>query len=144
MPVRPLTRSRADRKIAGVCVGLAAYLEVDVVLVRAAWACLSIVPGVLVGGVVVYAAAWILMPESTDLMVPPQVRQIRRSASDKKVAGICGGVADYYGVDATAVRLLWVAVSVVAGAVIGGVIAYLVAWLIIPAPTERLSPVAAV
>ena len=44
-------------------------------------------------------------------------------------------IAEYYGVDSTPVRLLWVILSIMFGACIGGVVAYLVAWLIIPAPS---------
>ena len=47
MPIRRLTRSRTDRKIGGVCTGLADYFEVDVVLVRAAWVVFSIFPGAI-------------------------------------------------------------------------------------------------
>lgn len=133
MAARRLTRSRADRKIAGVCAGLAAYFDVDVVLVRAAWVFLSIVPGALIGGVVVYLAAWLIVPEGTDLVAPTRERRLTRSASNRKIAGVCGGLAEYFDVDATAVRLIWVVLSIVGGAAIGGIIAYAVAWLIIPA-----------
>ena len=54
------------------------------------------------------------------------------SNTDRKIAGVCGGLAEYYGVDATPIRLLWIILSILCGAVIGGVLAYLVAWLIIP------------
>jgi phage shock protein PspC (stress-responsive transcriptional regulator) len=115
MTIRRLTRSRENGAIAGVCAGFADYLGVDVVLVRLLWVVLSIFPGAIVGGVIVYLA---------------------RSATDKKIAGICGGMAEYFGVDATPIRLLWVVLSIFCGAVIGGVIAYLVAWLIIPRATD--------
>ena len=136
MPVRRLTRSRTDRKIGGVCAGLADYFEVDVVLIRAAWVVFSIVPGAIIGGVLAYLAAWLLIPEGTERASAPQARQLTLSATDKKIAGICGGLAVYFGVDATAVRLLWVILSILGGAIIGGVIAYLLAWLIIPRPPD--------
>jgi phage shock protein C len=136
MVTRRLTRSRSDGKIAGVCAGLANYFEVDVVLVRAAWVVFSIVPGALIGGLLAYLAAWLVMPEATEPAAAPQVRRLTRSATDKKVAGVCGGLAEYFGVDATPVRLLWVILSILCGAVVGGVIAYLVAWLIIPRPHD--------
>ena len=132
MSVRRLTRSKTDRTIAGVCAGLADYFEVDVVLIRAAWVVLSIVPGAVVGGVLAYLAAWLLMPEATEPSPAPVGRRLWRSSSDQKIAGVCGGLAEYLGVDATAVRLLWAILSIFCGAVVGGVIAYLIAWLIIP------------
>jgi phage shock protein PspC (stress-responsive transcriptional regulator) len=146
MPVRRLTRSRSQASIAGVCAGLADYLDVDVVLVRAVWVILSIVPGAIVGGVLAYLAAWLVMPEATEPEPAPEGKRLTRSTTDKKIAGVCGGVAEYFGVDATAVRLVWIVLSILFGAVVGGVIAYLIAWLIVPrgaAPTmATASPVA--
>jgi phage shock protein PspC (stress-responsive transcriptional regulator) len=135
MSTRRLTRSRTEKKLAGVCAGLAEYLEVDVVLVRAAFVVFTLL-GAIVGGVIVYVAAWLLMPESTEPFAPPLRRRLTLSESDRQLAGVCGGLAEYFGVDSTLVRLLWVIVSIFVGAIIGGLIAYLVAWLIIPRPAS--------
>ena len=132
MPVRRLTRSRSHGSIAGVCAGIADYFDVDVVFVRAAWVVLSIVPGAVIGGVLAYLAAWVIIPEGAGAETALAGRRLTRSTADKRVAGVCGGLAEYFGVDATPVRLLWVIFSILGGAVIGGVIAYLLAWLIIP------------
>jgi phage shock protein C len=132
MVIRRLTRSRTDGKVAGVCAGLASYFDVDVVLVRAAWVVFSIVPGALIGGVLAYLGAWLVIPETSEPATVPHGRRLTRSATDKKIAGICGGIAEYFGVDSTPIRLLWIILSVLCGAVIGGVIAYLVAWIVIP------------
>ena len=142
MPIRRLTRSRTDGKIAGVCAGLADYFEVDVVLIRAAWVVLSIVPGAIVGGVLAYLGAWLVMPEAAEPTSRPLGRRLTRSSADKKIAGICGGLAEYFGVDATPIRLLWVILSILCGAVIGGVIAYLIAWIVIPRAPEAVLPTA--
>jgi phage shock protein PspC (stress-responsive transcriptional regulator) len=132
MTVRRLIRSRTNGTIAGVCAGLAEYFDVDVVLVRAAWVVFSIVPGCVIGGVLAYLAAWLLIPEGADAVPVQPARPLTRSTTDKRIAGVCGGLAEYFRVDATAVRLLWVILSILGGAVIGGVIAYALAWLIIP------------
>jgi phage shock protein PspC (stress-responsive transcriptional regulator) len=140
MAVRRLARSRTNGQIAGVCAGLAEYLDIDVVFVRAAWVVLSIVPGAIIGGVLAYLAAWLIIPEATEPGAVPTGRRLTRSETDKKIAGVCGGLAEYFGVDATPIRLIWVILSIFCGAVVGGVIAYLVAWVIIPpAPTVALS-----
>jgi phage shock protein C len=138
MAVRRLTRGQADKKVAGVCAGLAEYFDVDVVLVRAAWVVFSIVPGAIIGGVLAYLAAWAVIPASTEAVSAPQLRRLTRSTSDKKIAGVCGGLAQYFEIDPTAVRLLWVVLSIVCCAVIGGIIAYLVAWFIIPASANAV------
>jgi phage shock protein PspC (stress-responsive transcriptional regulator) len=124
-------RVKAEQKLAGVCAGIADYLDVDVTLVRALWLAFSIVPGAIVGGILAYALAWLVMPEG-QASRPPSVTRLSRSATDVKIGGVCGGVARYFGVDATPVRVLWVVLTVLPGAVVGGVCAYLVAWLIVP------------
>jgi phage shock protein PspC (stress-responsive transcriptional regulator) len=132
MPVRRLTRQRANGKVAGVCAGLADYFDVDVVLVRAIWVILSIVPGAVIGGVLAYVAAWLVIPDATEPAPAPRERRLTRSATDKKIAGICGGLGEYFGVDSTTIRVVWCIVAILFGAVVGGLIAYVAAWFIIP------------
>jgi phage shock protein C len=60
----------------------------------------------------------------------PDVRKLYRSRSDRKVAGVCGGMASYFNVDPTLVRILMVATTILgAGA---GALIYLAAWIIVP------------
>ena len=51
---------------------------------------------------------------------------------DRIIAGVCGGLADYLGIDSTAIRLLWIVLAIFPGAVVLGVVAYFVAWFIMP------------
>ncbi len=129
---RRLVRIPTDEKVAGVCAGIADYLDVDVTLVRALWLALTIVPGAVVGGVLAYLLAWFIMPVgvATRQMVG---RRLTRSTTDAKFGGVCGGVAEYFGIDSTVVRVAWIVLSVLPGVVIGGVLAYLAAWFIVPA-----------
>ena len=59
---------------------------------------------------------------------PP--KRLLRSLNHKMLAGICGGLAEYFDADPTVVRLLYVAFIIMSGGL--GLIAYLVAWMIIP------------
>jgi phage shock protein C len=59
---KKLMRSRAYRKIAGVCAGMGHYLDLDVTLVRLVWVLVTILAGIF-PGVVVYVLAWIVIPE---------------------------------------------------------------------------------
>jgi phage shock protein PspC (stress-responsive transcriptional regulator) len=141
MPIRRLTRSRTRGTIAGVCAGLADYYAVDVVLVRLLFVILTLA-GAIIGGIIVYVAAWIIMPEGDDQTAPAADKKVlRRSTTDRQIAGVCGGMAEYFDADPSAVRLVWVIVSIFCGAIVGGVIAYLLAWLIIPsASSTSMSP----
>ncbi len=132
---RRLVRITAEEKVAGVCAGIADYLDVDVTLVRALWLALSIVPGAIIGGLVAYGLAWMVMPAGQATRATLG-RRLVRSVGDAKVAGVCGGLADYFGVDSTLVRVAWIVLSVMPGAVVGGLLVYLAAWFVVPkAPT---------
>ena len=56
-------------------------------------------------------------------------KKLYKSAVDKKIAGVCGGIAEYFNVDSTLVRLGWVVFCALGGS---GVLAYILAALIIP------------
>lgn len=138
---RRLARLPSEGRLAGVCAGLAAYLEVDVTWVRLAWVILTIFPGAIIGGIVAYLAAWLIIPEGT---APPETvprSRLFRSTADRKVAGVCGGIAAFLAVDPTLVRLAVVVLSIYPGAIVCGVIAYVIAWIVIPEePTSMLHP----
>lgn len=127
-----LTRLPAAGQIAGVCAGIAAYFDVDVALVRLAWVILSIVPGGFIGGIVAYLIAWAVVPPEPGVHPAVAGRRLRRSTTDVQIAGVCAGIAEYFGVDSTVVRVLWAVLTVFPGAIILGVLAYLLAWLVIP------------
>ena len=61
-------------------------------------------------------------------------KKIYRSIKDKKIAGVCGGLAKYLSIDPTIVRLIWAVATLFAGI---GLLVYIVCALIIPAePTD--------
>ena len=130
---RRLVRLPAQGRIAGVCAGIAVYLDTDVTVVRLAWIVLSIVPGGVIGGVAAYLAACLIMPESNESAATPDRKRLTRSSRDRKLGGVCGGLAEYFEVDATAVRLVWAILTIVPGAIVLGLLAYFVGWFIMPA-----------
>src|SRR5712672_2660249 len=65
-PPKRLSRSRSDKKIAGVCAGLAQYFDLDVTVVRILCIFLTLATGVC-PGIVTYLLAWILVPSEPDL-----------------------------------------------------------------------------
>ena len=71
---KKLMRSRAERKIAGVCAGLAQYFELDVLLVRVLCIFITLASGVC-PGVVTYLLAWIIVPSEPELQPVVVVQQ---------------------------------------------------------------------
>ena len=63
-------------------------------------------------------------------------KRLYRDPSDKMLGGVCSGLADFFGIDPTVVRLAFVLLTLLGG---HGVLIYLVLWLIVP-----LAPQAAV
>ena len=130
---RRLRRLGSSRQIAGVCAGIAEYLGTDPTAVRVVWVVLSIVPGGILGGLVAYLAAWVVVPlAEPGSTATPGSRRLARSIGDRTIAGVCGGLAEHLGIDSTAVRLAWVVLSVVPGCIVLGLLAYAIAWAVVP------------
>lgn len=57
-------------------------------------------------------------------------KKLRRSRSRKMIAGVCAGLADYFGLDTTLLRVVYALLTVFTA--FAGVLAYFILWLIIP------------
>lgn len=207
---RHLYRSQTNKVIAGVCGGIAEYLNVDPTVVRVAWILLSILP--LVPGIIIYIVAWFVIPKhpsqtasqsgsgsvsgagvvgvffiilgtlfllsnlhlfhwrewwdlSWDYLVPVlliaagvmfilkpgrkpepeqevpmqtnaevnenQVRKtLRRSKKDRKIFGVCGGLAEYFDIDPSLVRVAFVVLTIWPFGL--GILAYGLLFLLVP------------
>ena len=56
-------------------------------------------------------------------------KKLYRSKTDKKIAGVCGGLAEYLDMDSTIVRLIWIVLSFFAGS---GILLYFICALVMP------------
>ena len=60
-------------------------------------------------------------------------RKLIRSGRDQKIGGVCAGVAHYFNIDPTIVRVIWGVLAFCDGA---GIVAYLILWAIAPVSDE--------
>ena len=72
----------------------------------------------------------------------PAGKRLVRSTNDRKIAGICAGLADYFDIDPIIVRVLWVLAFCCAGT---GLLAYVILWIVLPlrvtgVPRPSVSP----
>jgi|ERR1700688_362844 len=67
--------------------------------------------------------------------ISPMPRKLVRSRANKKIAGVCAGLAQYFDLDVTLVRILCIFITLATG-VCPGIVTYLLAWIIIPAEPE--------
>jgi phage shock protein C len=73
------------------------------------------------------------MPPGADTAAAPPRRVLRRILSRKKIAGVCAGFADYFEMDLTLMRIIFLATAILPPGV--GGIAYVIAWIALPKDT---------
>ncbi len=59
-----------------------------------------------------------------------QIKHLYRNTTNKVFGGVCSGIADYFEIDPVVVRLVWVILTLLSMGL--GIIAYIIAWIIIP------------
>lgn len=60
-------------------------------------------------------------------------KKLCKSETDKKLAGVCGGLAEYFGISSTLIRVAWIVFCLMGGC---GILAYIICMLVFPkAPT---------
>ena len=57
------------------------------------------------------------------------MKELRRSATDVQICGVCGGIAEYFRIDSNLVRLIWIAISLFWGT---GILFYILAAVLMP------------
>ncbi|MEA3476115.1 MAG: PspC domain-containing protein [Candidatus Cloacimonadota bacterium] len=130
---KKLYRDLKSKKIAGVCSGLAEYFDIDVTLVRVIWVLLTLLGG---AGVLSYLVAIIIIPKKPNGAVEGAIvekdkekARLHLSKSDKFIFGVCGGLAEYFNIDSSLVRILFVVMLCSVGF---GILLYLVLAIVIP------------
>jgi phage shock protein PspC (stress-responsive transcriptional regulator) len=61
-------------------------------------------------------------------------KRLTRSRTERWIGGVCGGIGNYFNVDATVIRVVFVLAALIMG---GGLLIYLILWLIIPLEAEE-------
>jgi phage shock protein PspC (stress-responsive transcriptional regulator) len=128
--MRRLFRDQWDKKIAGVCGGIGQYLQLDPTLIRMifiAACCVSL----FVPMIVIYLIAWLIMPEGPKTYVQVNSNKLWRSRNKRKIAGICGGLAAYFHVDPTLVRIVYIVTCCITG-FIPMLLTYIIGIFLIP------------
>ncbi len=61
------------------------------------------------------------------------MRKLYKFEAGKKLAGVCGGIAEYFGIDPTIIRLAWIIFTAIGGS---GIIAYIICAIVFPYKSE--------
>jgi phage shock protein PspC (stress-responsive transcriptional regulator) len=124
--MRKLHRLAGDKKIAGICAGLGEYFELDPLFFR-----LFFLVSLFFGGIgaLVYLLLWIMVPEKPGGDGKGAAKDLRLSRSDRKIAGVCGGLGEWLDVDPVFFRVAFILFALACGL---GIAVYIVLWLFLP------------
>lgn len=153
---RKLARDTRRKTLGGVAAGLAHYFRIDPVWVRVLLVSMVIGFPVLgdgigdgdgflssLGGftVIAYILLWIILPGNSTLEEEKDVKKFYRNPDDKVLGGVASGLAAYFGVETSVIRIALVVSVFVFGF---GVLAYIVLWMVAPearSVTEKMQMV---
>jgi phage shock protein PspC (stress-responsive transcriptional regulator)/DNA-binding XRE family transcriptional regulator len=130
--LKQITKSKQDKKITGICGGLGEHTSIPAWFWRVIFLASAFIYGF---GVILYLLFWIFMPsekleiEKNNSLKNNWLNQVTKSATDKKVGGICGGLGDNTSVPSWCWRILFVASSFIYGFGIG---IYILLWIFMP------------
>jgi phage shock protein PspC (stress-responsive transcriptional regulator) len=124
--MKKLYRLTEDRKLAGICAGLGEYFDLDPVFFR-----LFFLASLLFGGLgaLGYLLLWIMVPEKAGAAGERRIAGLHLSNSDRKIAGVCGGLGEWLEIDPVIFRVAFVLLALVCGL---GILVYILLWMLIP------------
>jgi len=122
---KKLYRNISDKVIAGVASGIGNYFQVDPIIIRIIFLASLFIGGF---GLIAYIICWIGIP-AKDGSEPIITKRYYRDMDDKVIGGVAMGIAKYFGVDVSIIRILFL-VSIFFGGI--GLIVYFILWFITP------------
>ena len=101
---KKLFRDENSKVLGGVCAGVANYFGIDPLIVRILFVIFSFGFGF---GFITYLVLWIALPSTASTVIGSQRKRLFRDPFDKIIAGVCSGLAHYFGVNVWIPRLLF-------------------------------------
>ena len=119
-----------DKKICGVCAGIADYFNVDPTIVRIIVAELAAFTAII-PALIIYLIVALVSPQAPDDYYTIYNNTSRRffKGHEKKISGVCSGISEYFDIDPTLVRLLFVLLFLLLG---NGLYTYIVLAVVLP------------
>lgn len=134
-----LYRSKTNRVFAGVCGGLGDYLTIDAAFIRLLM--IVLVPLTAFFPIIIaYFICWMIIPEAPRGFVAPNYKKLFKSAKNRRISGLCGGIGEYFKIDPTLIRVLFV-LAMILTAFFPMLIAYFIGSLIIKDKPSKHHPI---
>jgi phage shock protein PspC (stress-responsive transcriptional regulator) len=126
-PNKKLFRDERRKILGGVCSGLGHYFNVDPVWPRLLFALLAFAT---YGGLVIaYIILWIVIPPSSSLEEETTAKKMYRDKDNRIIGGVASGLAAFWGIDSTVVRVLFIGMTIFGGL---GLLVYVIMWIALP------------
>jgi phage shock protein PspC (stress-responsive transcriptional regulator) len=125
--MKKLNRLTEQKKLGGVCAGLGDYFDLDPVFFR-----LFFLVSLFFGGVgaLIYLLLWVMVPERAGAGGERKAAPaLQLSRSDRKIAGVCGGLGEWLDIDPVFLRVAFILLALAAGL---GIAVYVLLWLFLP------------
>ena len=124
---KKLFRDGQRKLLGGVCAGIAHYFNIDPLWIRLIFFLLLIGSGGII--LPIYIVMWIILPVDFNMPEDKKLKKMFRDNDSKVIAGVCTGMANYFGIDVVIVRLIFVLTLFMGGF---GLLSYILLWLILP------------
>ncbi|NGX56982.1 MAG: hypothetical protein K1060chlam5_01238 [Candidatus Anoxychlamydiales bacterium] len=128
--MKKLYRSNNNKKFLGVCSGIGNYFSIDPTIIRLFFIFIAILTAII-PMVIVYGVAALIIPIEPRSNIAKKYPKLYRSPTKKVIAGVLGGIASYFDIDANIIRLIFIVLFFIT-AVAPLFIGYIIAWIIIP------------
>ena len=125
----------SDKKFLGVCGGIADYFDIDPTLIRIAVACVALYTAIIPTLIVYVVLSFVFPQQPEGYTTVNSSKKLLKSSDNKKIAGVCAGLAKYFSIDATIVRLVFALCMLFIGF---GLTIYIVCLVLMPSEPEQI------
>ncbi len=105
--MRRLYKDNFDKKLGGVCGGLAQFFQIDSSLIRLIFVALTLISFGI--AFLVYLILWGVLPAGPRAYIHAPYKKLYRSRKSRVIAGVCGGLGEYFRIKPDILRLVLVA-----------------------------------
>lgn len=125
----------SDKKFLGLCGGLADYFKVDPTLIRIAVACIALYTAIIPALIAYVVMSFVFPQQPEGYTTTEPAKKLMKSSDNKKISGVCAGIAKYFGMDATIVRFIFALSMLIFGF---GLTIYIVCLVLMPSEAQQI------
>ena len=125
----------SEKKFLGVCGGVADYFKIDPTLIRIAVACIALYTAIIPTLIVYVVMSFVFPHQPEGYTTVNSSKKLLKSSDNKKISGVCAGIAKYFGIDPTIIRLIFALSMLVLGF---GLTIYIVCLVLMPTEPEQI------